>query len=46
MSDLEKLEILRKYRSMSLGSLLRIRLYGTYVPGLIEQVIFEKVGEE
>ena len=39
----EREKILQKYRQMSLRELLEKRLYGDYVSGVIEDVIFEKV---
>jgi len=31
------------YRAMDLRALLNLRFYGSYVSGLIEKVIFEKI---
>jgi hypothetical protein len=36
-------QALEDYRKMTLSDLLKARLYESYVPGVIEQVIFEKV---
>jgi hypothetical protein len=42
---MEREKALEVYRKMTLSDLLKARFYGSYVAGVIEQVIFEKVKE-
>jgi len=43
MTDRE--EALEYYKSLTLKALLNLRFYGSYVPGVIEKVIFEKIDD-
>ena len=39
----EREEIKEEYRRLTLRQLLHFRFQGSYTPGIIEEVIFEKV---
>jgi len=42
---MDREDVLARYRARELKDLLEMRFFGSYVSGLIEEVIFEKVEE-